>query len=87
MKKGSRIRKIFSLAAVFSCIASLSAQSVSEKSNANLEPVRNFELERYLGKWYEIGRFDFKWEKKSEKRYGRLLAEQKRHCQGCKFWL
>ena len=63
MKKGSRIRKIFSLAAVLSCIASLSAQSVSEKSNANLEPVRNFELERYLGKWYEIGRFDFKWEK------------------------
>ena len=45
------------------CIAGLSAQSVSEKSSANLEPVRNFELERYLGKWYEIGRFDFKWEK------------------------
>lgn len=61
MKSG--IRKIFSLAAVLSCIASLSAQSVSEKSNANLEPVQNFELERYLGKWYEIGRFDFKWEK------------------------
>lgn len=63
MKKGSRIRKIFSLAAVFSCIASLSAQSVSQKSNANLELVKNFDVERYSGKWYEIGRFDFKWEK------------------------
>lgn len=59
----SRIRKIFSLAAVLSCIAGLSAQSVSKKSNASLEPVKNFELARYLGKWYEIGRFDFKWEK------------------------
>ena len=59
----SRIRKIFSLAAVFSYIASISAQSVSEKSNASLGPVKNFELARYLGKWYEIGRFDFKWEK------------------------
>lgn len=59
----SRSRKIFSLVVVLSCVASLSAQSVSEKSNANLEPVQNFELDWYLGKWYEIGRFDFKWEK------------------------
>ncbi len=59
----SRIRKIFSLAAVLSCITSLSAQSVSQKSNASLEPVKDFDIERYLGKWYEIGRFDFKWEK------------------------
>jgi len=26
-------------------------------------PVNNFELEKYLGKWYEIARFDFTFEK------------------------
>ena len=26
-------------------------------------PVRGFDLERYLGKWYEIARFDFRFEK------------------------
>lgn len=25
-------------------------------------PVGNFDVNRYLGDWYEIGRFDFKWE-------------------------
>ncbi|MCR6722238.1 MAG: lipocalin family protein [Chitinophagaceae bacterium] len=27
------------------------------------EPVTNFEKEKYLGKWYEIARLDFKYEK------------------------
>ena len=26
-------------------------------------PVEGFELEKYLGKWYEIARLDFKWER------------------------
>ncbi len=29
----------------------------------NIRPVGYFEIEKYLGDWYEIGRFDFKWEK------------------------
>lgn len=29
----------------------------------NVKAVDNFEQERYLGKWYEIARFDFKFEK------------------------
>lgn len=27
------------------------------------EPVENFDLQRYLGKWYEVARFDFAFEK------------------------
>ncbi len=29
----------------------------------NVEPVSNFELERYLGKWYEIARLDHSFER------------------------
>lgn len=29
----------------------------------NVQPVRNFELERYLGKWYEIARLDHSFER------------------------
>jgi apolipoprotein D and lipocalin family protein len=29
----------------------------------NVQAVKNFEKERYLGKWYEIARIDFKFEK------------------------
>ena len=29
----------------------------------NMEPVGNFDLQRYLGKWYEIARFDFTFER------------------------
>ncbi len=35
------------------------AVGIPEKANA----VQNFDSERYLGKWYEIARFDFKFEK------------------------
>lgn len=30
---------------------------------ASAEAVKNFDPERYMGKWYEIARFDFKFEK------------------------
>lgn len=30
---------------------------------SKVKPVENFDIERYLGEWYEIGRFDFRWEK------------------------
>jgi apolipoprotein D and lipocalin family protein len=34
-------------------------QTIPEKAKA----VQNFEKEKYLGKWYEIARLDFKFEK------------------------
>jgi len=37
-------------------------QSIPKKA----QPVRNFEKEKYLGKWYEIARIDFKFEKNLE---------------------
>lgn len=36
-----------------------SCQSIPKKA----EPIENFNLNRYLGTWYEIARFDFKFEK------------------------
>ena len=29
----------------------------------NAKPVENFDVNRYLGAWYEIARFDFRFEK------------------------
>jgi len=36
-----------------------SCQTIPEKAQA----VNNFDKDRYLGKWYEVARFDFKFEK------------------------
>lgn len=36
-----------------------SCRAIPEKAT----PVQNFELSRYLGKWYEIARLDFRFEK------------------------
>lgn len=48
---------IFSLIFVFSC-------TMKESSGGNLrQTVRPFDLTRYLGKWYEIARFDVSFEK------------------------
>jgi len=30
---------------------------------SDVEVIQNFDLQKYLGKWYEIARFDFFWEK------------------------
>lgn len=37
--------------------------SCSVKVPKGIEPVENFELERYLGKWYEIARLDHSFER------------------------
>lgn len=36
-----------------------SCASIPEKAT----PVRNFDIQKYLGKWYEIARFDFRFER------------------------
>lgn len=32
----------------------------------NVKSVSGFDLEKFLGEWYEIARYDFKYEKKHE---------------------
>lgn len=41
------------------CIFLFSCKSIPEKA----EPVTDFKVERYSGKWFEIARIDFKFEK------------------------
>ena len=40
----------------------------------NVKPIKDFELEKYLGKWYEIARLDHSFERGLEK----VTAELKR---------
>ncbi|WP_234110429.1 lipocalin family protein [Chryseobacterium sp. R2A-55] len=53
--------KIIFSAAVLTCAVLLlnSCTSIPEKA----KPVRNFDVHRYLGTWYEIARFDFRFER------------------------
>lgn len=61
MKKKIGFWKNFSMifATAFACVF----VSCASASKLNVKPVENFDVSRYLGDWYEIGRFDFKWEK------------------------
>ncbi len=49
---------IFALLIAFGCIL-ISCSSIPEKA----EPVKNFDVSKYLGTWYEIARFDYRFEK------------------------
>lgn len=40
-----------------------SCNAKSEKKELNMEAVKNVDLNRYVGKWYEIARFDHSFEK------------------------
>lgn len=61
MKKEMKIWKVISIVSVLACAGSFTA--CAKDSQINAKPVESFKVERYLGNWYEIGRFDFKWEK------------------------
>jgi apolipoprotein D and lipocalin family protein len=50
---------VLALVGVGIFLNSCSRQTIPEKAKA----VQNFEKEKYLGKWYEIARLDFKFEK------------------------
>jgi apolipoprotein D and lipocalin family protein len=57
-----RIRQVVGVLALVGVgvfLNSCSRQTIPEKAKA----VQNFEKEKYLGKWYEIARLDFKFEK------------------------
>lgn len=44
---------------LLSCVASISCSSIPKGAQA----VSNFDLQKYLGDWYEIARLDFKYER------------------------
>lgn len=45
------------------CLLSLSLLTACVQVPENVTPVSNFQLERYLGKWYEIARLDHSFER------------------------
>ena len=53
--------KIFSIIVAFLCLVSCAGIP------AGIEPVTDFKLERYAGKWYEIARLDHRFERGLEK--------------------
>lgn len=61
MNNDVKIGSILSIALALSCAGFFT--SCTSMSPTNIKPVESFEIQRYLGDWYEIGRFDFKWEK------------------------
>lgn len=52
---------VLSFFIILCCVFGLSSCMSSPKSS--VMPVAEFNSEKYLGNWYEIARFDFKWEK------------------------
>ena len=62
MKKLTKIVVPVSLGILGLLIFSSCSVKIPEGATA----VNNFEKEKYLGKWYEIARLDFKWEKNME---------------------
>lgn len=61
MNKIINLKSIIYLAALV--LIGLIITSCSTTSKLNVTPVSNFNSQMYLGRWYEIARFDFKWEK------------------------
>lgn len=61
MSKEMTVGSIFPIIVALSCAGFLT--SCTSMSQNNVKPVESFNVEKYLGDWYEIGRFDFKWEK------------------------
>lgn len=56
-----KLIKLISSALLASSVLALLSSSKSIPKNAIA--VKPFDQKRYLGKWYEIARFDYKWEK------------------------
>jgi len=45
------------------CLATIFSLSACVKVPAGITPIENFELERYLGKWYEVARMENRFER------------------------
>lgn len=61
MNKEIKVGNWFSVILALSCVGGLA--SCTSMQERDMMPVGNFQVEQYLGTWYEIGRFDFRWEK------------------------
>lgn len=61
MSKELKIGNMLTVIVALSCAGCLT--SCASMPKTDVTPIGNFNVERYLGDWYEIGRFDFKWEK------------------------
>ncbi|WP_313029765.1 lipocalin family protein [Soonwooa sp.] len=62
MKNKSLKKVMFAFAGV-GVIAGLLACSGKKAMSNNVQVVQNFDADKYLGTWYEVARFDFKFEK------------------------
>lgn len=51
-------------------------------NSINIAPVKEFDLNRYLGKWYEIARFDHRFERGLTK----VMAEYTQRADGKSRW-
>jgi len=56
-------KKYFILSGLTILIASVFIIRSRKTIPGGVEAVKNFEKEKYLGKWYEIARFDYFFEK------------------------
>src|SRR5690606_9961166 len=52
-----------SLLALTAVAAGAVIYNIWKPIKSNLPVIRDFDIDRYLGKWYEIARIDFYWEK------------------------
>lgn len=63
MKKEIGVGNLFGILLVLGCIGEFTSCTSTKNTKQTAKPVVNFNPEMYLGDWYEIARFDFKWEK------------------------
>ncbi|WP_079666143.1 lipocalin family protein [Soonwooa buanensis] len=61
--KNKSLKKVMFAVAGVGVIAGLLACSGKKAMSNNLQVVQNFDADKYLGTWYEVARFDFKFEK------------------------
>lgn len=61
--KNKNLKKALVVLAGVTVVAGLLACSTKKTMSNNVEVIQNFDAEKYLGTWYEVARFDFKFEK------------------------
>lgn len=65
--RGEKMNSVFAWQRSFLLLLVTSALASCVSTPAGIEPVKGFELERYLGKWYEIARLDHSFERGLER--------------------
>ena len=62
MYKKQKSKNIYFILLPLSCVLLFWACKTSSQKKI-IQPVTDFDINEYLGEWYEIARFDFRWEK------------------------